>query len=474
MIKYMLMSGKKIYIIASESVPFFKTGGLADVIFALSNELSSMKQDITIFLPMYKQKIKSKLKKLDSEFILDRNISKEKTTFYCTEDSTKNKIKTIFIKSPDINIERFYGADDGDNCRRFSLFCRSFVKYLELQEEKPDIVHCNDWQTSLVIPLMKKYKNILKVFSVHNIAYQGEFSLQNILYTDLKLKDLTIINNKINFMGTAIENADKIITVSPTYAKEILTKDFGNGLENILKKREKDVYGILNGIDTEEWNPETDEYIQPNYSIKTIDEKQKIKEKLLKKCSLENPEKPLFAIISRLATQKGIFELYDKDWGCIDKLLEKNLFNLIVIGTGELWAENRLKELDKKHKNLKAYITFNQELSHLVEAGSDFFIMPSKYEPCGLNQMYSLRYGTVPIVTNTGGLKDTVKNMENGLIIKDFSPHSISDAIFEACNIFKNKEKLLELKKCGMNQNFSWSNSAKKYLKIYQKEKIYE
>jgi starch synthase len=280
------------------------------------------------------------------------------------------------------------------------------------------------------------------------------------------------LNNLFCFIKAGISYAEIVTTVSPTYAKEIQTSEFGTGLEGMLVERKDDLYGIINGINTELWNPEKDKLIPFNFSYSTLENKIKNKKVLLKKLKLEFSENiPLLGIVSRFAWQKG-FELFEP---IIEKLLSKNL-QLIVLGEGESKYEEFFTKISEKYPDkIAVLVEYNNELAHQITASSDIFLMPSKYEPCGLNQMYSLKYGTVPIVRKTGGLADTVRDVNeydvtgNGFTFPDFDPFQFLDTIERALSYFKDKEKWKKIIKVGMNEDFSWNNSAKKYIEIYNK-----
>ena len=282
--------------------------------------------------------------------------------------------------------------------------------------------------------------------------------------------------DRINFMKAGIISADKLTTVSPTYANEIQSPEYGFRMDGVLRFRSSDLTGILNGVDTKVWNPKSDKLIVQNYSVSTLDKKTENKIALQKAMGLEvNPDIPLFGMITRFADQKGVSELFGPAYGSAFRLCSQIRMQLVVLGAGEKWCEDELSSLSKRLPNLRAYIGYNENLSHLIEAGSDFFIMPSKYEPCGLNHMYSLLYGTLPIVRCTGGLADTVENYNEktgdgtGFMFDYLSPDSIADTVGWATYAYYNKkEHIAKMQKRGMKKDFSWKNSAQKYVEVYK------
>lgn len=465
----------KILMVSSETVPFSKSGGLADVVGALSTSYAKMGHEVKVFMPLYS--------------FIDRNGFKKTLTFSLPMLGKNEKV-AIYEKEVDGVIyaalshpyftERkgIYGDTSftpyPDNCPRFIAFSKAAVLYLLASGFKADIVHCHDWTTALVHHYIHYFKAQTKtVFTIHNLGYQGVFPLLDSIVTSSVIPKEAIRGNTINMMAYALNCFDLITTVSPTYAKEILTQEFGEGLVDILKRRENDTYGILNGIDYSEWDPETDTLIPYNFSFKDLAGKKKNKEEIQKQFRLEvNENIPLFSIISRLADQKGFDSLLLEGEPCaLETILEKNNCQIAIVGTGDSRYVTKLTFLMERYKNLSVRITFSNQLSHLLEAGSDFFLMPSKYEPCGLNQLYSLRYGTLPIVHSTGGLKDTIIDIENengnGFSFQTLSKSEIERTVERAILFFSDKEKMRKAQKCAFSRDSSWTNSAKEYEKLY-------
>ena len=477
----------KIAICASEVVPFAKTGGLADVAGALPLALEELGGDVVVAMPRYKTIEDSKfiiqrLKDGTSYSTIGKNINPVRNTKALTgKNKISNGVKVYFIENDKyFNRPGLYGEKTGDyidNLDRFSYYCRRTLALLKEINFQPDIIHCHDWQTALIPVYLKTlykdnpfYKNIKTVLTIHNIGYQGLFSREEFpkLGLDWDFFNMETIEfyGKINILKGGIVFSDVINTVSPTYSKEIQTKEFGYGLEGILSKRRDSVFGILNGLDYSIWNPETDKFIVKNYSIENIQDKYKNKEDLQKICKL--PPKldvPLFGIVSRLAEQKG----FDILCSCLERIRKMNL-QLVILGTGDLKYHTMLEGIAKKYpKVISLHLKFDDCLAHKIYAGSDIFLMPSKYEPCGLGQMISLRYGTLPLVFKTGGLADTVTQGQNGFVFENYKKEDLIKTIEKAIQVFQDKEKWTALTQKAMQYNFSWKDSAKNYLQMYEK-----
>jgi starch synthase len=382
--------------------------------------------------------------------------------------------------------DRSTGLDYEDNNKRFILFARGTLEILKAMGWQPDIIHANDWQSALLCAYLKTlyaedpfFQQTKTVFSIHNLAYQGSFprkTFEKIGVSEDLFYPLSPFEfwGKVNFMKAGISYADVINTVSETYAVEIQTgSEFGHGLEGVLRSRNEDLYGIINGIDYEVWSPEKDKLISYNYSQDDLSGKRKNKELLRKVCNLSKFKKrvPLIGIISRLADQKG-FDLLAQ---ISDKLLSLDL-QMVILGTGDekyhrLFNQMMAKYPDKISVNLR----FDNPMAHLIEAGSDMFLMPSRYEPCGLNQLYSLKYGTVPIVRKTGGLADTIENYNletregTGFVFERYDAAELLDTIKLALKTYEDKTAWTNLMKNGMRKDFSWEAAAKKYVELYQK-----
>jgi len=457
----------RIAICASEVVPFAKTGGLADVAGALPIALEDLGQEVIIVMPKYKMV-------QDAKF----NIRKLQEGIFYTK--VGKNIKVYFIEnSRYFDRDSLYGDKNGDysdNLDRFSYYCKRTLGLFKEINFKPDVIHVHDWQACLIPVYLKNlycddifYKNVRTVLTIHNIGYQGLFPKEQ--YPKLGLgrglfnAEMLEFYDKINLLKGGIVFCDIINTVSTTYSKEIQTKEFGFGLEGVLNKRRDSLFGVLNGLDYSIWNPQTDKFISRNYSAKSTVDKSKNKEDLQKICKLAvNPEVPLFGIVSRLAEQKGL-DIFSE---AIDKLCRMGL-ELVILGTGDLKYHLILGEIVKKYpKVISLNLKFDDILAHKIYAGSDIFLMPSKYEPCGLGQMISLSYGTIPLVFKTGGLADTV-NEGNGFVFDQYHKDALVETMGKAMQDFKNKKIWSALMQRAMQCNFSWEVSAQEYLKLYRR-----
>lgn len=480
--------------VTSEVIPFSKTGGLADISGALPIELYKKKNIVKIFTPKYYSIDPSfhKLEYLNNINPIEiRILNKLYEVNVFKGFLPKSKVEVYFIDCPwFFHRSKFY-TNDPDEDERFILFSKAVIETIQRLYWVPDIIHCNDWQTGL-IPLMLKsnynwdrlFDKTASLFTIHNIAYQGKFSMASMDKAEVKGRldfpiDKVEHDGGFNFMKTGISFADVINTVSETYAKEILTPEYGEGMETVLRYRQNDLYGILNGVDYKTWNPKTDKLIPFNYSIENLDNKEKNKKHLLTTFNLDYKQNvPLLGIVSRLAIQKG-FDLLQQ---IMPDLMNMDLY-FIVLGAGEYEYEEMFNYYVRTfpHK-VGVYIGYNNELAHLIEAGADIFLMPSKYEPCGLNQIYSLKYGTVPVVRKTGGLADTVNDWNefnsygldigNGFSFVDYSPYAFLNAIQRAIGDYYNKPIWKKIQLNGMSRNYSWENSAKKYIELYKKAEL--
>lgn len=481
--------------VSAEAVPFAKTGGLADAVSALAITLSNMGHDVKIVIPRYYKIDRNKLKKLDEPMGIPVGGGEAWTAVYETSMPECEKLKVYFIDHElAFGRDGVYGTpaetDFHDNPYRFSILCHGAFQLCRKLNWIPDIMHCHDWSACPTLVFLKhiyryqEFKKTAGVLTIHNLGYQGQYSKESFasfgidwnLYYGAGFEH----HGGINLLQAGISSADMITTVSPTYANEIQTVEGGFGLDGLLRVRKDVVRGILNGVDLRSWNPETDKRIPKNYSFKTIKDKAVNKKALQEKMGLEvNPDIPVFGIVTRLADQKGIAELFAPNYGCMYNMCNNFKIQVVVLGSGEAWCQNELNALQSKLSNFKAYIGYDENLSHLIEAGSDFFIMPSRYEPCGLNQIYSLLYGTLPIVRRTGGLADTVENYNEatgdgtGFMFDQLSP----DAVYNTCGwatyaYYNKKEHIKKMQKTGMAKNFTWDKSAEEYLDTY-KEAIF-
>ncbi|MEE9288102.1 MAG: glycogen synthase GlgA [Bacteroidota bacterium] len=482
--------------VSSEVVPFAKTGGLADVAGALPLVVKELGHEVRIAMPLYGSVDQRKFKLHDIARLHGQSIpiGSKAVDFNIKSSSTvdgKSKVQVYFLEN-----EQYFGREGlyvdttnrnkeyPDNDERFILFSRGTVETLKKLGWQPDIVHCNDWQTALIPAYLKTvyrsdrfFKNMKTVFTVHNLAYQGNFPSSSFqksgLPADIFNPQGADYGGRFNFLKTGLTFADAITTVSEKYAEEIRTlDDYGHGMNGLLEKRKNDLFGILNGIDYTEWNPEVDSFIRVRYGQNSIDQKQENKKALLERMGLPGKERlPLLGMISRLADQKG-FDLLEQSADALMKMPVQ----LVILGTGEKKYHDLLENLRTKYPNqVGIKLGFSTELAHWIEAGADIFLMPSRYEPCGLNQIYSLKYGTVPVVRATGGLDDTIEDYDpatgtgTGFKFVRYNTGDFLDAIRRAVNLYSNREAWLRLVREGMAKDFSWVVSAKKYIQLYKK-----
>lgn len=471
----------KVIFAASEAVPFVKTGGLGDVIGSLPKTLIQEGIEVRVVLPKYEdipETLKKEIKWLKSirvevgwrnQFCGIEKIEYDGVIFYFIDNEYYFKRKGLY---------GFY--DDGE---RYAFFCRGVLEILPHIDFKPDILHCHDWQTGMVSTLLKAhyhnnpfYKNIRTLFTIHNLQFQGIFP-HGVLGDLLGLGDeyYTIdgveFYKNVSFMKGGLNFSDRITTVSNTYAEEIQTSFFGEKLEGLLQKRKQDLYGILNGLDYGLYNPSTDTNLFFPYNEEEIEKKSLNKRRLQKLLGIEmTEEKPLIGMITRLTSQKGL----DLVECVIEEILSKDL-QLLVLGTGEDRYEQLFRRIAQKYpQKMSTNICFDNELAQQIYGGSDMFLMPSLFEPCGLSQLIALRYGSLPIVRETGGLKDTVIPFNryteegNGFSFANYNAHEMLNTIERAIEIYKNKELWRKLIRKAMTIDYSWQQSAKKYKQLYE------
>lgn len=481
----------KIAFVASEAVPYSKTGGLADVAGSLPAALQKLGCEVKLFVPKYSSIDESKFGLRYCWNIGEMQITvggAVRSVHMHTSTLPGSDVEVYFVDCPYYFFRGQIYTNDPDEDERFILFSKAVLQTLLKTGWIPDVIHCNDWQTGL-IPLYIKnnykeddvFNKTSALFTIHNVAYQGRFSKSSVFNAGIQ-KNLFYAGGPVeyfgdvSFMKAAISFSDIITTVSKTYAEEILTPEFGSGMEGVLGERKTDLFGILNGADYEHWDPQNDSLIPYNYSPEDLSGKLKNKEFLCEHFNLScAAETPLIGIVSRMVSQKG-FDLIAE---VADQLMELNA-QWIVLGSGEEKYENLFRYLAAFYPDrLSAYIGFNTELAHLIEAGADIFLMPSHYEPCGLNQIYSLKYGTVPVVRKTGGLADTVRDWDesvsagnkngNGFSFSEYSGSSMFEAVHRAVGTFSNKRVWQKLQQNGMKDVFSWQRSAEEYFSLYRK-----
>jgi starch synthase len=485
----------KTLFVTTEVFPFVKTGGLADVSAALPQALMELGHEVRILVPKYGAIDERKFKIHEVVRLKDLKVKiGDKEVVFSLRSSfligPKTRVQIYFLDNIEyfggrqsLYVDPVTGTDYQDNDERFILFCRSAFELMSKLGWVPDIIHLNDWQSGLIPAYLKTvykddplFQNTKTVLTIHNLAYQGFFPKDIFpkmgLPDELNSEKGIEIYGRLNFMKSGLQYSDVITTVSETYSKE-MTKDeeSGAGLKTILTKRKDSLYGIINGIDDKAWNPSTDTQIPKNYSYKTLEDKAENKKALSEKFNLPYEQNvPMIGMISRLIDAKG----YDLVAEAMEELLQLDL-RFIVLGTGDKKYHKFFQDMQNKYpQKFACYLGFDDELAHLIEAGSDMFLMPSRYEPCGLNQMYSLIYGTVPIVRETGGLADTVEKYNekeekgNGFMFSKYDSKEMIKETKRALKLYQNKPVWQKIMKAGMKSDFSWTNSAKKYLDLYK------
>jgi len=470
---------------ASECVPFSKTGGLADVVGALPRALAALGHQVSVYIPRYRQT------KLTDPQTVVRSITvpfddKYRFCSIVTAGASAG-VKFYFVDYPPyFDRDALYGTTAGDypdNAERFALFSRAVLEASKVLGV-PHVFHCHDWQSALVSVMLRTlyaedpaFRDVATVFTIHNMGYQGLFPPDTLPLLTLPWELLTISKmeffGQVNFLKGALVFSDYITTVSKKYSQEIQTTEYGFGLEGVLRARAATVTGILNGVDYDEWNPQTDKFIAANYSPQDLSGKLKCKQDLLQALGIPNVDAkvPVIGIVSRFAAQKG-FDLIAQ---IVDRLAREEMI-MVVLGSGDKLYEEMFQRLNKQFPNkIAAKVAFDNAIAHKIEAGADMFLMPSRYEPSGLNQMYSLKYGTVPIVRATGGLDDTIEPWDartgkgTGFKFSDYNGESLLLTIKQALLAYQDPSSWQTLMRNGMIRDFSWGTSAREYGKVYER-----
>jgi starch synthase len=468
----------KILMVASEATPFAKTGGLADVIGALPHALAARGEQVAVVMPLYKG-----IHRFQPEWVRDRadiQLTPSRIWPVTIRRVNRGDVPFFFIECPPLfERDELYGEsgeDYTDNHVRFTVFCRAALGIVR-SLFRPDILHCHDWQAAMTGPLMRHqfrldptFSGIRMLMTVHNLGYQGLFPREALadlgFGKELFHPERMEFWGRINFLKAGLVYADAISTVSKAYAREIQTAEHGFGLEGLLRSRAAVLTGILNGVDYSEWNPETDALLAANYSVGNLSGKRACKADLLRTFGLptDNLDRPVIGIVSRFVGQKG----FDLIAGIGDELMREDIF-LTAIGTGEPQYEAAMQSLAERYSDKAAVrIAYNNEIAHKIEAGSDIFLMPSRYEPCGLNQIYSLRYGTVPVVRATGGLEDTIDE-STGFRFSEYSGAALLAAIRAALAAYRQPRVWSRLVETGMRRDHSWAASAAEYSALYRR-----
>ncbi|HYM24039.1 MAG TPA: glycogen synthase GlgA [Vicinamibacterales bacterium] len=485
--------GGDVLLIGSEAQPFAKTGGLADVLGALPSALVRAGWNATVAIPKYRG--------VEAGTLLERfpvtvGAYTADVGFFAADlpgpeggAQSNNTARALLVDCPDLfDRDQLYAVDNvdyPDNARRFAMLVRAALEFAGRQPRAPDIVHAHDWQAALAPVYLKSLyathpvlAGTPSVLTIHNLAYQGLFEADWLPRLDLGWDQLGIermeFYGRISFLKGGINDADAITTVSPRYAQEIQTPELGFGFDGIITRRAPDVVGILNGIDTREWDPAADPYLPHAYSAADMTGKAAAKAEILRRFGItafDAQVRPLVGMVSRMVDQKGLDLI-----AAIDEELPGLDASFIVLGTGEAHYQKMWTTLAAEYpERIGARIGFDEELAHLIEAGADIFLMPSQFEPCGLNQMYSMRYGTVPVVHAVGGLADTVVDQgprrpkATGFAFSEYTPEALMAALSRALKLFADKKKWRALQLSGMRQDFSWDRSAAEYVKMYER-----
>ncbi len=473
--------------VASEAHPLIKTGGLADVSASLSRTQAEIGHDVRLLIPAYGAVTEASPQ---LRVAVETHLPGLPGKIRILEPGTQDVNYKIWLLDYGPAFDRAgnpyvdeHGAPWYDNAERFHLLCLAAVAIVrdkQLLGWTPDVVHCHDWQTGLIAPLLADEKRVTKIFTIHNLSYQGIFARSTFL--SLRLPETLWGIDGIEFKGYmsfikgGIVFSDWITTVSPTYARQIQTSDLGYGLEGLLQHRAARLVGVLNGIDYEEWDPRTDPHIEYHYDADDLDGKRLNKKSCIARWGLRGDENtPLFGFIGRLVEQKGVDLLIE----ALPTLLQAG-YCFVILGTGDRGLEKRLREIAQSHRHrLCVHIGYDEKMSHEIEAAADVFLMPSRFEPCGLNQMYSQRYGTVPVVHHTGGLADTVvpvtpenlaANAATGITFSPPTAEALISAAQQAVGLYRDPRTWRSLVRGGMRTDFSWRHSARAYLSLYQKE----
>jgi starch synthase len=467
--------------VGSEAIPFSKTGGLADVLGALPLALGRLGHRVTLVVPRYR----GTQAQGPTKFINVTGIAGAVAETRVTEQQLAENVKAVLLERPELyGRESIYGNGPGypDNPRRFGFLCKAALEYAAQSTDTFDILHAHDWQGGLAAVYLRtayaghpKLGRMASVFTIHNLAYQGVFPTDWLGPLELGPEVMATSGleywGQISLLKGGITYADVITTVSPTYAEEIQTPEYGAGFEGILSERADRLHGILNGIDVTRWDPRRDPFLPEPYDERSLENKEAAKRSLLEivgpRTTVDHLPRPVVGVVSRLVDQKG-FDLVAQLASSLPAF-----GSFAVLGTGDVRYETLWRDLAAAHpRHFAVKIGFDESLAHLIEGAADMFLMPSRYEPCGLNQMYSMRYGTVPIVRATGGLRDTVRDYNGaaggtGFSFEPYSAMALGDAMDRARTVFAKPSEWKELQLEGMRQDFSWDRSAREYVKLY-------
>lgn len=476
----------KVLVVSSEIVPFAKTGGLADVTGALPKALRRIGVEADCILPRYRCVDRDRFPLAGPADAIRVPLGHREEAGSVEEADAGGGVRAFLVRNDRyFDREFLYGTREGDyvdNCERFTFFCRAVMEWIVRSGRRYDILHCNDWQTALLPAYVKTlyadrepFRATGTVFTVHNLGYQGLFWNHDLPMTglgwDLFTPQGLEFYGQINLMKAGLVFADILSTVSDTYSREIQTPEYGYGLEGVLYERREDLYGIVNGIDDEEWHPAADRWIAANYSADDLSGKAVCRRDLLSGFGWPPGDEPILGLIGRLTAQKG-FDLVEQ----IGEWLAKQPLRIVILGAGERKFEEAMEALGRKYpERIAIRVAYDNAMAHKIEAGADIYLMPSRYEPCGLNQIYSLKYGTVPVVRETGGLADTVVDADanpgegTGFTFRRYEAEELMGAVSRALAAYADRPRWDAIVRRGMALDFSWEASARAYVDLYGK-----
>ncbi len=480
----------KVMMISSEVLPFAKAGGLGDMVAALAAELERQGHDVRIVLPRYYSVDSGRLRRIDRPLGVPMGGEEE----WCAVETTTlpgTGVKVYFLEHQELfGRDGIYGnktePEFSDNLRRFTLLCRGALQLAKMLDWKPDVIHAHDWPAALAPVYLNTierdgfFADTGSVLTIHNLAHQGIFPKQEIEHTLIGWEQFHgagfEYHDSLNLLQAGIRNADVLTTVSPTYAEEIQTPEFGHRLDGLLRHRAPDLFGVLNGMDYELWNPAKDRYLPAHFSPEKLGGKARCKAALQEVMGLEvDTNVPLYGMVSRLVEQKGFGELCGPTHGSLYNICDDLDLQFVILGTGDAWCEDELDSLAERLPNLAVDLEFNEPLAHLIIAGSDFFLVPSVFEPCGLTQMYAMRYGALPVVRRTGGLVDTVENYDEptgggtGFVFDLLTPSAIYNTVGWSLWAWYNRpEHIAAMQQRAMAERFDWKASAARYAELYK------
>ena len=473
----------KLLFVSSEYFPFAKAGGLADAVGSLAQALAARGHDVSVVLPRYGS--------IDRSTGIDLQIPLGVPLGYREEwagvrQLEHNGVTVYFLEHRQLFGDRsgLYGPGPAsafpDNARRFAFLARGALQLALALDLRPELIHAHDWPAALIPAMVNliyrpagHFADARVVFSIHNFGYQGIFAGGDVddigLSDEQRAQSELVQGDDINFMKSAVQHSDWLVAVSPRYAQEIQQPQFGFGLHHEIQSRAPRVTGILNGVDTEEWNPGADPYLDTPFDHRDQSGKNAAKARLRERMGLTgDADRPLIGLITRLVEQKGVAQLFTPGSGAVERILDDLPVEIVLLGSGHRWVEEEIRRLSARYPAFAATIGYDNGLAHLIEAGSDFFLMPSVYEPCGLNQMYSMMYGTLPIVTRTGGLADTVDG-NTGFFVEESTADAIVTAVRQAVECYlSNRTRLKRMRTTAMKRDFSWDRSAASYEELYR------